>query len=125
MVGRKAAQYHAPSHTHRDFPPIRPSREANPKGLPAYYRVSVENSRGAWPEISPWNCGGDYRWWSPDLLTMDPYGKQTRWIAMMSGGPKDVEFTLHPNGSWITTDIKHGKVKQDASTDTRVYVSID
>jgi len=25
---------------------------------------------------------------------MDPYGKQTRWVDIASGGPKDVEFAL-------------------------------
>ncbi len=107
------------------FSPSRPSREALPKGLPAYYRVSVENSRGAWPGVGKHNCRGGYECWSPNLVRMDPFGKPTRWVDLSSGGPKDVEFTLTPNISWINTDITHGRLQRDAGTDTRFYVSID
>ncbi len=33
--------------------PSRQNREATLKGLPAYYRVTVQKSRGAWPGSVP------------------------------------------------------------------------
>ena len=106
--------------------PARPSREGSPPGLPAYYRVSVENSRGAWPGISKYNCG-EHKWdcWSPILLPLDPFGAKSRWVEISSGGPKDITFTVGANVSWINTTISHGKIKKDGSDDVRFHVSVD
>ncbi|ORY34591.1 hypothetical protein BCR39DRAFT_116958 [Naematelia encephala] len=107
------------------FLPSRPSREANPPGLPAYIRVSPENSRGAWPGISPYNCDGRFDCWSPTVLKMDPYGAPTRWVDLSSGGPKDVTFQTIGNETWLSASPSHGRIRRDGSTDQRIYISVD
>lgn len=108
------------------FLPVRPSREARPPGLPAYIRFSIENSRGAWPGLSPYNCG-EFKWdcIHPTLLAMDPYGAKSRWIELSSGGPKDVTFKTVSNASWVSTSPNHGKIHKDGSTDQRVHINVD
>ena len=107
------------------FLPSRPSREARPPGLPAYYRLTAENSRGAWPGISKYNCKIGWDCLGPTLVPMDPYGKNSRWIEISSGGPKDVEFSITSNVSWLTTDMTHGKVTMDGKNDKRFHISVD
>jgi hypothetical protein len=106
------------------FLPSRPSREASPPGLPAYYRVSVENNRGAWPGINKENCGGGWDCKEPVLNPLDPYSEK-RWVEISSGGPKDVDFRLEGNVSWVTTSITHGKVRKEGIVDVRFYVDVD
>ena len=127
-----------------EFLPSRPSREAKPPGLPSYYRVTVENSRGAWPGLNPNNCAGQFNpfvaghslisgdigrfgpdCWQPNVKDMDPYGAPTRWIEISSSGPKDVTFTVESNVTWATPSIAGGIVKKGGAEDIRIEVSID
>ena len=107
------------------FLPSRPSREAKPPGLPAYYKVNVENSRGSWPGNDFDNCPGWGQCWNPLLKSMDPYGAPTRWIEAFSSGPKDVDFTIDTNVSWIIPSVERGHLKKDGTNDIHFTISID
>ena len=127
-------------------PPLEPARDSlldiafvNPMiptrpGIPipelldahdVYVRVSIENSHGAWPGDSVFNCAEGERCKGPTLMMMDPYGAQSRWIDIATGGPRDVTFTAKPQESWIKVSADHGKILRDSSTDMRLHVSID
>ncbi|ORX37574.1 hypothetical protein BD324DRAFT_622478 [Kockovaella imperatae] len=108
------------------FLPSRPSREAKPPGLPSYYKVAVENSRGSWPGSDFDRCPGwSSECWNPLLKSMDPYGASSRWIDVYSSGPKDVDFVIDTNVTWLVPSITQGHVKLDGSRDIRFSVSID
>ena len=88
-------------------------------------RVTVENSIGAWPGRSKGNCKSSMKCPDPTLLTMDPYGAKTRWIDVSAGGPRNVEFKVEVDQPWLKVSQHSGKIKRDASSDHRLYVSID
>ncbi|KAL7419426.1 hypothetical protein Q5752_006264 [Cryptotrichosporon argae] len=88
-------------------------------------RVSVENSYGAWPGLTLWNCNGEGKCPDPTLWRMDPYGAPTRWINIGAGGPREVKWEIKTDQSWLSVSRAHGRLKRDASADARVYVSVD
>lgn len=56
-------------------------------------------------------------------MPMDRYGRG-RWIDIGAAGPKDVHFNISAD-PWLIVKPDHGYIKRDASTDTRVRISID
>ena len=89
-------------------------------------RVTVENSYGAWPgRGTSGNCRELARCPDPTFYAFDPYGAKTRWIDIGAGGPKNVQFSVDADSDWIKLSQTSGKIKRDASTDQRVYVSVD
>lgn len=88
-------------------------------------RVTVENSIGAWPGRSKGNCNATAKCPDPTLFPLDPYGAKTRWIDVGAGGPRNVQFKVEVDKPWLKVSETGGKIKRDASTDKRVYVSVD
>ena len=110
--------------------PNLPAREGIPirvkaYGHNAYIRVTVENSFGAWPGDSIFNCPSGRQCPDPTLLTMDPYGAKTRWVDIGSSGPKDVDYVARPNVDWLSVTNAEGKIMRDASSDERLRISVD
>ncbi|WWC92646.1 uncharacterized protein L201_007605 [Kwoniella dendrophila CBS 6074] len=113
--------------------PYQPSRPGIPikehslPGYVAYLRVTVENLIGAWPGDTGKNCARQYKCPDPTLLTLDPYGSQTRWIDIGSGGPKNIKYTLKTDQDWLLIKDKksHGKIKWDGTEDERIYIHVN
>ena len=78
---------------------------------------------GSWPGATKYNCPLGEHCGIPTLLPMDKYGRG-RWIDIGAAGPKDVHFNITTE-DWVTVKPDHGYIKRDASTDTRVRISID
>ncbi len=94
-------------------------------GQPAYVRITVENSRGAWPDHNQFNCREQYGCHEPVLQAMDPYGVQHRWVRVSSAGPRDVRWKAFPNREWLKVEPAEGKVKADGTGDCKVMLIID
>ena len=94
-------------------------------GQTPYIRVTVENSIGAWPGDSLYNCPIGRKCPDPILMPMDPYGAKTRWVDIGSSGPKNVHFTAKPDVAWLNVSPSEGRVARDASTDVRLRLSVD
>lgn len=94
-------------------------------GQTPHIRVTVENSIGAWPGDSLYNCESGRKCPDPTLLAMDPYGAKTRWVDIGSSGPKNVHFTAKPDVDWLQVMPSKGRIARDASTDTRLRISVD
>lgn len=121
----------------RDFlPPISFVNPATPVrgGIPLtelsiphtyHTRVTVENSYGAWPGWTLWNCDGEGKCPDPTLWAMDWYGAPRRWIDIGSCGPKTVHWTATPSHDWLTVSRTSGTLTSDAKNDVRLYVSVD
>jgi len=88
-------------------------------------RVTVENSFGAWPGDSLWNCESGRKCPDPTLLPMDPYGAKTRWVDIGSSGPRNVDFTAVPDVEWLKVSPGKGRIARDASKDDRLRISVD
>ncbi|WVF70255.1 hypothetical protein IAT40_005044 [Kwoniella sp. CBS 6097] len=109
--------------------PMVPARQGIPVteleyGQTSYIRVTHENSKGSWPGNTVDNCPRGEHCGLPSLLPMDPYGAKSRWIDVGAAGPKDVRFKVETE-DWIKVEPSHGKIMRDASTDTRLRLSID
>ncbi len=59
------------------------------------------------------------------MMPLDPYGTQTRWVGIGSGGPKDTTFKAYPSEGWLQVTPDHGSIRQDGSSDMRVNISVD
>ena len=94
-------------------------------GQTPYIRVTVENSIGAWPGGSLYNCESGRKCPDPTLLPMDPYGAKTRWVDIGSSGPKNVHFTATPDVDWLNVSPSQGRIARDASTDTRLRLGVN
>jgi hypothetical protein len=94
-----------------------------PNGLTSL-RITVENSKGAWPGDNRFNCVQGYNCGDPVLPRMDPYG-QSRWVMVASGGPSGVNWSATANVSWVRVDPAEGWVEGDGSTDTTCNITID
>lgn len=95
-----------------------------PNGLSSM-RLTVENSKGAWPGDNRFNCAQGYNCGNPTLMKMDPYGASERWVEVASGGPSGVKWTAHANETWVQVSPSGGWIEGDGSTDTRCNISID
>lgn len=92
-------------------------------GQVSYIRLTMEDSKGSWPGATVYNCPLGEHCGTPTLMPMDRYGRG-RWIDVGSAGPKDVHFNV-TSDEWITVKPDHGHIKRDASTDTRLRISVN
>lgn len=92
-------------------------------GQVSYIRMTMEDSKGSWPGATRYNCDLMEHCGEPTLLPMDKFGRG-RWIDIGSAGPKDVHFNV-TSPDWVKVKPDHGLIKRDASTDTRLRISID
>lgn len=94
-------------------------------GMTPHIRVTVENSIGAWPGDSLFNCESGRKCPDPTLLPMDPYGAKTRWVDIGSSGPRDVDFTAKPDVDWLKVSPSKGHIETGATTDMRLRIRVD
>ncbi len=87
-------------------------------------RYTVENCLGAWPGDHKHNNDVGYNAPDPTLLTMDPYGRR-RWVDVGAGGSQNVSFTAEPDCDWLIATPNKGNIRNDGSTDVRVWISVD
>jgi hypothetical protein len=106
--------------------PALPRWDGTTPGMPSYIRYTIENSFGAYPGHNYYNCPNHIECGnSPSLYRMDPYGAKKRWVDVAAGGPRDITWTATANASWVKVQPSHGLIKRDATTDVRVYISVD
>ncbi|WVQ84804.1 hypothetical protein IAT38_006961 [Cryptococcus sp. DSM 104549] len=117
-----------PVHFVNPYQPARPGIPIHEGAVPghvAYIRLTVENSRGAWPGDTRDNCERGYKCPDPTLLPMDPYGVQRRWVDIGAGGPRNSSWKATTDQAWLRVEPSHGKIVWDGSADQRVYLSVD
>jgi hypothetical protein len=109
--------------------PATPRSDGTEPGRLMHVRYTHENSRGALPGPNYYNCAQHYECnlaqFNPTLLRMDPYGAQSRWIDVASGGPSNVSWKATKGADWLVVKPDHGSIKGDGTADDRVYVSVD
>lgn len=93
------------------------------KGQIVHTRITVEDSKGAWPGDNKYNCPDGYECADPTLAPMDRFG-QRRWVDVSSGGPMEVDWSIS-KPEWMHLSKDHGRLKGDGSADERVYIEID
>ena len=88
-------------------------------------RFTFENSLGAWPGDTQFNCRNGYECERPSLLPLDRYGSGSRWVDVSSGGNRNLSFTASSTSPWLHFDPADGTIAADGSTDIRVRISVD
>ncbi|KAG8897350.1 hypothetical protein FRC01_011368, partial [Tulasnella sp. 417] len=110
--------------TANTMPPVN-RMQSRKEALAGPMRITIEESRGAWPGDNPYQCDQGSNCPPPTLRTFDPYQPfASRYIDISAGGPNSFSWTLTTSANWIVASKKSGNVTR-TQPETRVEISID
>ncbi|EJD45479.1 hypothetical protein AURDEDRAFT_184728 [Auricularia subglabra TFB-10046 SS5] len=87
-------------------------------------RVTVENSKGAWPGDNVNNCANGYGCTDPTLRSLSPFGSQTRFVDVSPSGPRGFSFNTASSAPWLTVRNGSGSL-QSSSLPHRIELGVD
>ncbi|KAG8859448.1 hypothetical protein FRB91_007848 [Serendipita sp. 411] len=93
--------------------------------LPGPMRLTIEDSKGAWPGDNSNQCAQGYNCPPPTVMPLTPFSpSQSRYFEVSAGGPQAFSWTAAANVGWLRLSQTSGNI-QDASSGQRVSMSVD
>lgn len=93
--------------------------------LPGPMRITVEDSKGAWPGDNSNQCSQGYNCPPPNVPALTPYSPiQNRYIEISAGGPTPYTWTASSNVGWLKLNQTSGSIP-DAYAGQRVLLSVN
>lgn len=87
-------------------------------------RITIENSRGAWPGDNVNNCANGYGCGDPVLPAISPFGPTSRFVDVSPSGPRGFTFNVTSFAPWLVVQNGSGAL-QSNSVPHRIEVGVD
>ncbi|KAG8752462.1 hypothetical protein FRC14_007006 [Serendipita sp. 396] len=93
--------------------------------LPGPMRLTIEDSKGAWPGDNSNQCAQGYNCPPPTVMPITPFSpSQTRYFEVSAGGPTAFNWKATANVGWLRLNQTEGSIS-NAASGQRVLMSVD